>query len=181
MTKIIKLKNVRLSYPFLFQKYVDKNGEIGDYQCTLLFDKNDIATKAMLDQAIEQCKEDNNGVIKNRIVDEQHCFLKNGDNKDGDENDGMWVVKTKNRRRPHVVNRDRTPLIESDEVIYSGCYVNAHISLWFSNHERGGRQILANIHGVQFSKDGESLEGGVVNCEFDDLSDDDISDDEVTF
>ena len=181
MAQVIKLKNVRLSYPSLFEKYVDKDGVVGSYQCSLLIDKNDSATKSIIDAGIDQCKKDNNNIIKDRIVDEAHCFLKDGDNKDGEENDGMWVIKTKNRRRPTVVNRDRTPIIASDEIIYPGCYVNAHISVWFSNHDRGGRQILANIHGVQFSKDGDRFGDSVVECEFDNISDEEDNYDDVPF
>lgn len=168
--KEIILKNVRISYPFIFEKYVNPQGEIGKYQCSLLLDKKDTQTKRILDEAIEQCKKENNGVIKDRRVDEAHCFLKDGDNLDGEENQGVWVIKAKNNRRPKVVNRDRSPIVEGDDIIYGGCYVYANISLWFSNHPTGGRQILANLHGVQFAKDGVKFGDGVVECEFEDIT-----------
>lgn len=74
-------------------------------------------------------------------------------------------------------NRDKTPVVEDDEVLYAGCYVNAIIDLWVQNNGFGKR-VNANLYGIQFVKDGEQFGAGAVDVfdDFDDL-DGDGSDD----
>ena len=33
-------------------------------------------------------------------------------------------------KTPYSVNRDKTPIVEEDGILYGGCYVNASIDLW---------------------------------------------------
>ena len=47
----------RLSFPHLFEKYKEPNGDEGKYQCTLLIDKDDKATASVMKKAIEAAKE----------------------------------------------------------------------------------------------------------------------------
>ena len=70
---------------------------------------------------------------------------------------GMIAVSTSNKVRPVVVDRARNPVAEGDtESPYSGCYVNASITLWAQNN-KFGKRINANLRGVQFVDDGEAF------------------------
>jgi len=103
-------------------------------------------------------------------------FIKDGDDVEYDGCAGMWMVKASNGKRPTVINRDKSPITEEDEVMYAGCYVNAIIEPWFQNNDFGKR-VNANLLGVQFVKDGEPLGDGGTKVgadDFDDLGEDEL-------
>jgi hypothetical protein len=171
MGKKIKLRNCRLSFPSVFKKAVF-NGQEGKYEATFLFPKSDTETYEKIMSAIEDIKKENKGA---KIPKDKLC-IKDGDEIEYDGYEGMWAIKASNNSRPTVVNRDKTPLVEEDGVIYAGCYVNGIIELWYQNNSYGKR-INANLLGVQFVKDGEPFgDGAKVASEddFDDIDDDDF-------
>lgn len=164
----ITIKNARLSFPSLFKKAVFE-GKEGKYEATLLFPKSDTKTYNAIISAIEACKSSN----KIRVPEAKY-FIKDGDELEYDGCEGMWAVKASNNKRPTIINRDKTPIIEEDEIIYGGCYVNAIIDPWAQNNQFGKR-INANLLGVQFLKDGQPFsDGGKVadSDDFDDVSED---------
>jgi hypothetical protein len=160
----IQLKNVRLSFPSLFHRSVF-DGQEGKFEATLLIDKADIKTKKALDEAIAAAIAE----AKIKVPEDKRC-LKDGDESDYDGYEGNWSLKAANTKRPTIINRDKTPLVEDDEVIYAGCYVNAIIDFWVQNNKYGKR-VNANLYGVQFFKDGEPFGMGPVDVtdDFDDL------------
>lgn len=165
----ITLKNVRLSFPSLFKKS-SFNGQEGKYEATFLIPKSDEKTyKAIMDM-IESCKKDN----KVKVASDKLC-IKDGDEIEYDGYEGHWAVKASNNSRPLVINRDKTPLVEEDEVVYAGCYVNARIEAWAQNNQYGKR-INANLLGVQFVKDGDPFTDGKTAStdDFDELEDDEF-------
>lgn len=167
----IQLKNVRLSFPSLFRR-AQFNGEDGKYEATFLFDKKDKKLKAKLDKAIA-AKIKAAGI---KVSADKRC-LKDGDDVEYSGYEGMWSIKASQSRRPTVIDRDRTPVTEDDNVIYAGCYVNAIVDFWIQNNSFGKR-VNANLYGVQFVKDGEAFGMGPVDVtdDFDDLSDEDEDD-----
>lgn len=169
------IKNARLSYPTLFKKGTYEGKESDKYEATLLFPKSDTKTYETLKAAIQEIMTAN----KAKVPASKWC-LKDGDEiadeKDYEEYRGMWAFKAGNTKRPTVIDRDRTPLVEEDEKVYAGCYVNAIVSLWFQNNTYGKR-VNANLLGVQFVKDGEPFGDGakVANAdEFEELEDEDF-------
>ena len=166
MSKMM-LKNVRLSFPSIFQK-AEFDGNVGKYEATFLIDKSDTKTKAMLDEAIATAIAE----AKVKVTGDKRC-LKDGDDSEYDGYAGNWSFKAANSKRPTVIDRDKTPIIEEDEKIYAGCYVNAVVDLWIQNN-KFGKRVNANLYGVQFVKDGEPFGMGStdVTDDFDDLEDD---------
>lgn len=166
----ISIKNGRLSFPNLFKKAVFK-GVVGKYEATIMFPKTDTKTYDACIAAIEAIKKDN----KNAKVPDAKTFIKDGDDSEYDGCAGMWMVKASNGKRPTVINRDKSPVTEDDEILYAGCYVNAIIEPWFQNNDFGKR-VNANLLGVQFVKDGEPLGDGAkvadVN-DFDEVAEED--------
>jgi hypothetical protein len=167
MAQKIQLKNVRLSFPSLFKKS-SFDGKEGKYEATFLFPKTDTETYDKVIAAIEECKVEN----KNTKVASDKICIKDGDNIEYDGYEGMWAVKASNNSRPTVINRDKTPLVKEDEVLYAGCYVNAIIEPW-SQSNKYGKRINANLLGVQFVKDGEAFGESApdVTDDFDDFDD----------
>jgi len=165
----IKIPNARLSFPSLFQK-AEFNGQVGKYEATLLFPKSDTKTYDAIMAGIEATKKD----AKIKVGADKLC-IKDGDDIEYDGYAGHWAVKASNGKRPTVINRDKTPLVEEDEVVYAGCYVNAIIDFWGQNNSYGKR-VNANLLGIQFFKDGEAFGDGGKTAdadEFDDIEEDD--------
>ena len=73
---------------------------------------------------------------------------------------GCMSIKASTKRRPIVINRDKSPITEDDGIIYPGCYVNAIIEVWAQNNA-WGKRVNANLLGVQFVADGEPFGSGV--------------------
>jgi len=160
----IKIPNARLSFPSLFQK-ANFNGDVTKYEATVLFPKSDTKTYDAVMSAIEECKKANK--LK---VGADKLFIKDGDDSEYDGYEGHWAIKASNNKRPTVINRDKTPLVEEDEVMYAGCYVNAIIEPWGQNNS-WGKRINANLLGVQFVKDGEPFSDGGKTADVDDFED----------
>ena len=160
----VKIPNGRISFPSLFKK-ASFNGVEGKYEATILFPKSDTKTYDAIMASIEECKKDNK--VK---VGADKLYIKDGDEMDYDGCEGHWAVKASNNKRPTVINRDKTPLVEEDEVIYGGCYVNAIIEPWAQNNQYGKR-VNANLLGIQFVKDGEPFGDGGKTADADDFDD----------
>ena len=153
--KKIHLINVRLSFPSLFKKSCF-NGEEGKFQATFLLNKETQKKQIdMLKDLIGSAIIDS----KLKITSDKIC-LKDGDTIDYAGYAGHMAFKATSNGRPTLIGRDKSALAEEDCIIYAGCYVNAVVGLWIQNNSYG-RRINANLHGVQFVKDGESF--GVIN------------------
>lgn len=149
----LNLKNVRLSFPSLFKK-ASFQGVETKYEATFLISKDDPQV-AMINKAIDTFLSEK--FPKGAPKSIKRTVLVDGDTKDYDGYEGMMGFKGSNNNRPTVIGRDRTPIIEEDNIIYAGCYVNAIVDLWYSDHPKGGKQVLGNVLGVQFVKDGDTF------------------------
>ena len=171
----IKLNNVRLSFPSLFQKAVFE-GEATKYEATFLINKEEqpALVKEIREAIAKMVKSELKGA---KIPDHKLC-LRDGDETEYDGYAGHFSLKASNKKRPTVLDRDRSPLTEDDEKVYSGCYVNAIVSLWAQDNQFGKR-INATLMGVQFFKDGQPFEGGRTadTDDFDAFDDDEDFDD----
>ena len=169
--KII-LRNVICLYPNLFQRYVDKTtGEKRKYQCSFMFPKTDTETKAKIDKVIDDFKLVLAPQLAGKKIPPNKMFITDGDEKSDSMYEGYWVISSNNDRKPNILNRDKSNMEESKNLINMGCFVNSKISLWFSDHPVGGKQILANLHTVQFSKNGILLSAGNADSDIDDFED----------
>lgn len=153
-----KLSNVRLSFPAIFQKAIFDGNET-KYEATLLIDKEKQA------KLVDQVQSKIDAFIKEQFPTgapkalKTTCF-QDGDTKDYDGYANHMAFKGTSNSRITIIDRDKTPLVEADGKPYAGSYVNAIVSLWLSVHPKGGTQVLANLHGIQFYKDGEAFGEG---------------------
>ena len=163
----IIIPNARLSFPSLYKTEVFNGEDTGKYACTLLIPK-DAKVIETINGAIAKLQTEN----KVKIQADKIC-LKDGDYIDYNGYADHFSIKATNKRRIQLVARDgKTPLVEADNVFYSGCYVNAVITLWLQNNSYGKR-INANLLGLQFAGDGEAFGEGApvdVTDAFADLS-----------
>lgn len=169
---IIKILNVRASYPHLDRPYAGDDGGEPKFSIVGLADK---ATHQEVKEACVEVIDDLKKANKNAKVAKDKLFIKNGDDSDKEECEGMWTISARETKRPKV--RDGNgDLLEVDEIadtIYPGCYVDIIIRPWFQDNSFGKR-VNANLLSVKFRDDGEQFGEGRVDD--DDLWDDDDDD-----
>lgn len=160
----IKMQAVRLSFPSLFNTAKFGGEDTGKYEATFVLDKVEHAEviagiKAQIERLMKE-------ELKSKVPSDKLC-LKDGDDMGRPEFEGKYTIKASTKKRPLVINRDKSPITESDNAIYAGCYVNAIVSLWAQDN-KFGKRINAQLDGVQFCRDGEPFGDGAVSVnEFD--------------
>jgi hypothetical protein len=178
----IRIQNVRLAFPNLFEATTVAGEGKPAFSASFLIDPNDPQVKE-INAAIEQVAKDKWGAKADvqlkamRAADK--TALHDGDLKAqyaGFEN--MLYISARNAVRPTVLNRDKSPVTESDGIIYAGCYVNAVLELWAQDNNYGKR-VNASLAGVQFNRDGDAFAGGQSASEddFEDLEEGATTDD----
>lgn len=185
------LKNVRLSYPYLFEPD-EQEGDDGkmkkSYRASLLLPK---ATHKKVAQQLNKvisdlCDEE----YGNPKIAADRKFLRDGDEADTEDHHGNWIVSIRETRRPTLVDRERSPTTEEDELLYAGAWVNVVIRPWAQNGKsmkkknKFGKRINCGFDIVQFVTHDDNLAGNTrpdvddVLDELDDDFDDDIDNEE---
>ncbi|WP_131669539.1 DUF2815 family protein [Psychrobacter pygoscelis] len=171
MAKSTILSTVRLAFPNIF----NPSEQFGNFGAQLIIEKGGANAKK-IEAEIERVAKEKWGakaetVLKTLRASNKICFV-DGDTKAEYEGfEGNMALSTTNRVRPTVVNKDRSPIVEADGIVYAGCYVNASVDIWAQDNTYGKR-INASLRGIQFVKDGDAFAGGGVarEDEFEDLS-----------
>lgn len=150
----ITLRNVRLSFPALFEPKMMPGAKKAKYSACFILDKKTDAAQIKTIQAafVEIAKESFKGKIP-----PDTCLRRGDDPKKIDLDGygpGVMFVSAGNERKIPVVDRDKTPLGPDDNRPYAGCYVNAVVRLWAQDNDYGKR-INAQLRAVQFCRDGE--------------------------
>ena len=162
MAKDVVLKMVRLSFPAIWNKAVFEGVET-KFEATFLINKDDpqaeMIEKAAKDFALETFGE---GKIPKSL---KYRAIIDGDTKDYDGYENCIAIKGTSGKRFPVVDRDNTPLAEEDNKPEAGDYVHAVVSFWYSDHPKGGKQILANVKAIRFAKEGEKFGQGSVDVD----------------
>jgi len=174
----VKLNNVRLSFEHIFEPQKSSDGGADSYSANFLLGDNDKLVDKM-NAAIEAVAKEKwgakaAGVLKTLRASGKMC-LGSCETKDYDGyEDGEFFVSANNKRRPSTFDRGRNMVTQDDNVIYSGCYVNAVLEVWAQDNAHGKR-VNAALMGVQFVMDGDAFGAGGVASEddFDVMDDDD--------
>ncbi|NYT45118.1 DUF2815 family protein [Alcaligenaceae bacterium] len=180
----IKLQNVRIAFPQLFEaKTVNGEGEPAFSAAFLM--APDHPAVAELEKAFDIVGKEKWGAkwpqVKKEITAKDRMAMHDGDTKaDYAGFEGNMFVSSRNKTRPLVIDRDKSPLTAADGKPYAGCYVHASLELWCQDNNYGKR-INASLRGVQFYKDGDAFAGGgsASEDEFDDIEEGALADDLV--
>lgn len=174
---IIKLSNVRLSFPHIFEPRTLTNEDGSTrlvFEAEYIYDvggENEKLVDAAIQQAaIEKWKDDGPTIVKglsvqNRLaqrVGDHKISNKTGKVYDGYEGKTFIKASAKVTDRPHVLTSAGHPLSQADvgtnpEAPESGDYVDAIVSFWAQDHPKGGRRVNCNLLGVIFRAKGESF------------------------
>ena len=175
---IIKLRNVRLSFPHIFEPQVDAKTGNSSYNAAFILMAGDpqikMVQEAIKEAAKEKWKDRASAMLKTLALKDDLC-LHDGDTKvKYPEFHGNMFVSARSPSRPRVLDRNKTPLTAKDGRPYAGCYVNVALDIWAQDNEYGQR-VNAGLGGVQFFKDGASFSGAYVatDDDFEEFGDDD--------
>ena len=162
----MRLENVRLSFPNLFEPY-----DGGKYGAKLILPPDHPQVTAIKKAMVAVAKDafgDKAPVVYKQLEATDKLALHDGDTKAEYAGfEGNLFVSANNKMRPTVIDGDKSPLTAADGKPYSGCFVNAVVEFWAQNHAKHGKRINASLLGVQFYKDGEPLGSGTVASEDD--------------
>jgi hypothetical protein len=189
-SKDIKIPNARLSFHSLAEPSrfdPDNDKEVPKYSAELILDP----TYAPHKKVVEMIKTEIDSVIKQKWGSKPDNlkpidFWGQGDTRKRQDDGqiytgykGMIYVKSKNAKRPLILDSDKSPLDsrEVEDVFYGGCYVNAILNLWCQDHPKWGKAIRCQIKGLQFREDGEPFAGNSVSADiFDEFGSNDDGD-----
>jgi hypothetical protein len=176
----LKLNNVRLSYPALFEPKSGPEGGEPKYSAAFLMDKENGASEIKLIQdgilavakaqwGDTKCKWSVSklGVLK---ADGKYAHVKTC-LRDGAEKDGvigyenvMFFSASNKMPVPVVDKNPAVVLTKADRRPLAGQYVNVSIRLWAQDNQFG-RRVNAQLQAVQFAFDGETFGEAPVNAE----------------
>lgn len=177
----VRLEDVRLAFPELFTaKTVNGEGDPA-FSATFLI-KPDSPSVEVLNNAFEEIGKEKWGNkwanVKKELETKDRLALHDGDAKSNYSGfAGNLYISARNKTRPLVIDRNKSPLLAQDGKPYAGCFVNASVELWAQDNKYG-RRINATIKGVQFLRDGDSFTGGTAASE-DDFDDVEVSSDDL--
>jgi hypothetical protein len=158
---IIQLKNVRLSFPHLFQPQVQPDGKKSHSANFLM--TPDHPAKAELDAAIKAVASEKwakkGDAELAALVAAQRICLRDGNTKAYDGYPGNWFLSSSSKQRPEIYDKDGSAILdESYGRPYGGCYVFAWVDVWAQDNQYGKR-INATLMRVQFARDGDPFTG----------------------
>lgn len=162
VSKKVVLKDVRLSFPSLFQTEEYKGQDTGKYAASFLISKSSKEGKELA-ALVKGVAEEAFGTPVPKKV--EYC-IKDGDETEYDGYEGMWAIKANTKKRPIVVDRHKNAVTEDDDVLYAGCYVNASLEV-YSLENGYGKRVGCQLNGIQYLRDGEAF--GARNDSLDDF------------
>lgn len=186
---IVKLNNVRLSFPDLFKATQVQGEGAFMYRATFLFAPDSATHKALIKAFKEVATEKFKGkaaevlaAIKDRS---RECAMYSGDTKTYDGYAGNIALTStrgaEEKGMPMVLGGGadgKSPLADNERhKVYAGCYVNASVEVWAQDNKYG-KGMRCTLRGVQFLRDGDSFGAGSAPSvnEFDDIAVEDSND-----
>ena len=181
----VKLENVRLAFAQIFEpKAFGEDGSDPAYGASFIFSKTHPAYKliqAAIETVAEEKWEKKAAEVLKQLRSADRTCLHDGDGKpDYAGFQGNFFVDSRNKARPLVIDKDKSPLTAADGKPYAGCYVNATVDVW-PQANKFGKRINATLSGIQFYKDGDAFTGAPPASpdDFEDLSEGAAASDEI--
>jgi hypothetical protein len=184
----ILIKDIRASYPHLDKPWSMADGNEKKFSITGLIPKtqeyND-STRMLNDHIDNMLAE-----MKKQPLPQSRKCLRDGDQTGKLEMAGHWTISASEREQPKLRGRNIDPRTGSLEIIppeeaarvfYGGCWVSILISLWYQEHQVGGRRVNANLRAVQFMRNDTSFGRGRISDDVIDDTFEPVPDDEGGF
>lgn len=162
---IVKLKNVRLSFPALFEKrsFGDDPDDEGSYSAAFILDEEEHEELLEdIENAIDKVAKEKWG---KKIPRNLKKCLRDGVEKEGTDGygEGFYFITARNSKKVPIVDRSVVVITaDNPEAPYAGCYVNATVRLWAQDNKYGKR-VNAQLRAVQFKAHGDPFGEAPVN------------------
>lgn len=171
MAKVVTKKPVRLTFTFL-------PDEDGVFRTSALIPKKDKALVGQIEDAIEEAK-DYGKTAKwgGKIPRNLKIAFQDGDDTDLDkypENEGHYLLNCRSKKKVGLVDTDRQPILDADEV-YSGCWAYLSVSSFAYDNESKGVSFFLN--NIMKARDDEPFGGGSSSPD-EDFADVEVDDDD---
>jgi hypothetical protein len=161
----IKLNNVRLAFPALFEAKAVNAGDKPAFSATLILPKDHPAIPELQKAIVAVAKEkwgEKHVAMLTELKAKDKLALHDGDGKARFAGfAGNLYISARNEARPLVLDENKSPVTAADGKVYGGCYVNAVVDVWAQDNSYGKR-VNTSLSGVQFYADGEPFAGGGV-------------------
>jgi hypothetical protein len=164
---LIRVSNVRLSYPHLDKPYKKEDDKgVAKYGVVGLLPKDThAAARKLIDEEIARVLKENK--VKALAADKK--FLRDGDESDKEEHEGHWTLSAREERRPilkEMIDGELTLVEPEDakETFYGGCWGSLLIRPWFQNNKYGKR-VNAGLVAVTKKGDDDSFGEGRIDEE----------------
>jgi len=171
---MIKLNNVRLSFPHLIEPRVTVNESTGkessSYGCQILVEPDNADFKKLMDNvhsiALETWKDKTGTILQMINEDKLKRFFGKGETKIKKETlepyegyAGMMYISCNRKKRPQVYKTNGTVVdslndalyLEETRKMYPGCRVNVVLRPWVQDN-KFGRALRCELLAVQFNK-----------------------------
>ena len=131
--------------------------------------------QAKLDVIAAKIGEDKARALLSKIKPDKYA-VRDGDLETWDGYEGSFYISAASDTPPQVIGRDKRVITAESGIVYSGCYVNAMVTMWFQPAGKRGDNLVPNavwarLNVVQFIKDGDPFGAPPPDMdEFDDLS-----------
>jgi len=182
----VYLKNVRLSYPHLFDRQKASEDAEPKFSAAFLIDpttKDGKKNIKLIEAAIEAAKEQAGFTDKTKFKDNRVCYFDGNENTDDEGNvkagyEDMMVIKASNKDPVRLLTRKKKEVERDKSPFYGGCYVECILGL-YGTKKGGSPGIFASLDGVRFWDDGEPFgKTQVGDDEWDDDEDDEDEDED---
>jgi hypothetical protein len=140
-------------FPNLIETEKFQDQDTGMYSITMCFDKNNTEAKELLDQSIEQAKNNDEKVAGAKNL---YIPIKDGDDMGKEWSAGNWVLKAKTKFKPKVVSRVGEDL--DPDFVHSGSICRAHIVFrpFIAGTNKG---VTCSLKDLQFISEGNGMGG----------------------
>lgn len=161
----LMLKNVRLSFPNLFEPSTVGGEGAPRYSAMLILEPTHpqlVEIRAKMKAVAKEKWAAKADTTYTGLEKTDKLALHDGDTKSQyDGVGGNWFISAaaQETARPTVIDQNKSPLTAKDGKPYAGCYVNASIDLWPQDNKYGKR-INAQLRGIQFLRDGDAFAAG---------------------
>lgn len=162
---MIKIENVRFSFPHLDKPYAGKNADEKSkpkYGIVSMLSKvTHKEAKAAIDERISEILKE----AKLTKMPSKDKFCRDGEDEKEAVYSGHWIVSAREERKPAVRNRKAELITEPREIadlIEGGYWGSVLIRPWFQNNDYG-QKINAGLVGVQHLRDDETFGEGRID------------------
>lgn len=161
----VVLKRARIAFAKIWEP--EQFGGQGEPACSASFIFDPKAQKAEVDKVIatitevakEKWKDKAADMLKTLKAKGDICLHDGATKSEYDGFAGNVFVSARNKARPTVVDKDKTPLTQADGKPYSGCFVDVSLDIW-AQENKYGKRINAKLLAVRFVDDGPAFSGG---------------------